>query len=91
MDVYEVDERQRPGIVRFLVKVTPENSNVASHPRTSCISYAWTKIPWTASTNDSRPLAYCPCSARKLNHRIDAETALNKSGVRYYQRLKIAM
>ena len=27
----------------------------------------------------------------KLNHRIDAETALNKSGVRYYQRLKIAM
>ena len=28
------------------------------------------------------------CSARKLNHRIDAETAFNKSCVRYYQRLK---
>ena len=27
-------------------------------------------------------------SARKLNFRIDAETALKKSGVRYYQRLK---
>ena len=34
MDVHEVDERQRPGRVRFLVNVTPENI-------TQCINGQW--------------------------------------------------
>ncbi len=42
MDVHEVDERQRPGIVRFLVNVTPENSNVASH-----VMIEWEEWPKT--------------------------------------------